>query len=109
MSDIFGEVDEEVRREQLKKLWERYGNYAIAAAFVVVLAVAAWRGYDWWGPQGRRGRGGLHVPRLADEGKHEDAAAAFAKVADSGRLPPAGPVAAGAEIGEPRSQGGGRA
>ena len=25
VSDIFNEVDEEVRREQLKKLWERYG------------------------------------------------------------------------------------
>ena len=41
-------VDEEVRREQLKKLWERYGNYMIAAAFAVVLAVAAYRGYEWW-------------------------------------------------------------
>ena len=46
MSDIFTEVDEEVRREQLKKLWERYGNYAIALAFLVVAAVAAWRAYD---------------------------------------------------------------
>jgi len=26
VSDIFTEVDEEVRREQLKNLWERYGN-----------------------------------------------------------------------------------
>src|SRR5262249_58447352 len=26
VSDIFQEVDEEVRREQLKKLWDRYGN-----------------------------------------------------------------------------------
>ncbi len=39
MSDIFTEVDEEVRREQLKKLWERYGNYAVAAA---VLGLANW-------------------------------------------------------------------
>ena len=30
VSDIFQEVDEEVRREQLKKLWERYGTYIIA-------------------------------------------------------------------------------
>jgi len=26
VSDIFNEVDEEVRREQLKKLWEQYGT-----------------------------------------------------------------------------------
>ena len=41
MSDIFHEVDEEVRREQLQKLWARYGNYAIAAAVLVVTAVTA--------------------------------------------------------------------
>jgi len=48
VSDIFHEVDEEVRREQLKKLWDRYGNYVVAAAFLLVAAVAAWRGYMWW-------------------------------------------------------------
>ena len=48
MSDIFQEVDEEVRREQLKKLWDRYGNYVVVAAFLVVAGVAAWRGYSWW-------------------------------------------------------------
>ena len=48
MSDIFQEVDEEVRREQLKKLWERYGNYVVAAAVLVVAGIAAWRAYDWW-------------------------------------------------------------
>ena len=39
MSDIFQEVDEEVRREQLKKLWDRYGNYVVAALVLVVAAV----------------------------------------------------------------------
>ena len=39
MSDIFQEVDEEVRREQLKKLWERY-QYLIVA---VVVAGPRWR------------------------------------------------------------------
>ena len=37
MADIFQEVDEEVRREQLKKLWERYGNFIIAACVLVVV------------------------------------------------------------------------
>ena len=36
MADIFHEVDEEVRREQLKKLWERYSVYFIAAAVLFV-------------------------------------------------------------------------
>ena len=46
MADIFQEVDEEVRREQLKKLWDRYGNLLIAGCILIVAAVAGWRGYD---------------------------------------------------------------
>ena len=86
MSDIFNEVDEEVRREQLKKLWDRYGNYVIAAAFMVVLAVAGWRGYDWWETRKAAEAGAAYdtAARLADEGKHEEAEAAFAKVATDG-------------------------
>ncbi|MGA7040123.1 MAG: tetratricopeptide repeat protein, partial [Pseudolabrys sp.] len=48
MADIFHEVDEEVRREQLKKLWDRYSLYLIAAAILIVAAIAAWRGYEYW-------------------------------------------------------------
>jgi hypothetical protein len=86
VSDIFDEVDEEVRREQLKKLWERYGNYVIAAAFVMVLAVAAWRGYEYWEARKAAEAGAAYdaATVLADEGKHEEAEAAFAKLAAEG-------------------------
>ena len=47
MADIFHEVDEEVRREQLKKLWERYSIHFIALAVLIVAAVGGWRGYEW--------------------------------------------------------------
>ena len=43
MSELFDEVDEEVRREQLKKLWDRYSIYIVAAAILVVAAVGGWR------------------------------------------------------------------
>lgn len=86
MSDIFNEVDEEVRREQLKKLWERYGNYLIAVAVVVVLAVAAWRGYEYWQARKAAEAGAAYdaATALADQGKHEEAEAAFAKLATGG-------------------------
>ena len=86
MSDIFDEVDEEVRREQLKKLWERYGNYLIAAAVAVVLAVAAWRGYEYWQARQAAEAGAAYdaATQLADQGKHEEAEAAFAKLATDG-------------------------
>lgn len=40
MTDVFREVDEDLRREQLKNIWTRYGRYFIAAAVLVVVAVA---------------------------------------------------------------------
>ena len=86
VSDIFQEVDEEVRREQLKKLWDRYGSYAVAAAFLLVAAVAAWRGYMWW--EGKKaaesGAAFEAAATLAETGKRSEAEAAFAKIAADG-------------------------
>jgi hypothetical protein len=86
VSDIFQEVDEEVRREQLKKLWDRYGIYAVAAAVLVVVGIAAWRGYSWWEAQKAAEAGAAFevASTLADAGKHQDAEAAFAKIAVEG-------------------------
>ena len=86
MTDIFQEVDEEVRREQLKRLWQRYGNYIAAACIIVVVAVGGWRGYEWW--QGKKaaesGAAFEQAVALADSGKREEAEAAFAKLATDG-------------------------
>jgi hypothetical protein len=86
VSDIFTEVDEEVRREQLKKLWDRYGNYVVAAVILVIAAVAAWRGYDYWQTRRAAEAGAAYdaAARLAEEGKHDEAEAAFAKLVTDG-------------------------
>jgi hypothetical protein len=86
VTDIFQEVDEEVRREQLKKLWERYGNHLIAVCILVVVAVGAWRGYEWWRAKqaAQSGAAFEQAVALAQSGKHEEAAAAFAKLAGDG-------------------------
>jgi hypothetical protein len=86
VSDIFNEVDEEVRREQLKKLWERYGNYLVALCVLVILGVAAWRGYDWWQAKqaAQSGPAFEQAAALAEAGKHQEAEAAFAKLATDG-------------------------
>jgi hypothetical protein len=86
LSDIFNEVDEEVRREQLAKLWKRYGNYVIAAVFLVVAGVATWRGYDYWQNRlaGQNGAAYDAAAKLAEEGKHGEAETAFAKIAADG-------------------------
>ena len=86
VSDIFREVDEEVRREQLKKLWDRYGNYVVAAAVLLVAAVAAWRAYMWWEAKKAAETGAAFeaAATLAETGKRGEAEAAFAKIAADG-------------------------
>ena len=47
MSELFDEVDEEVRRDQLKKLWDEYSIYIVAGALLIIAAVGGWRGYQY--------------------------------------------------------------
>ena len=43
MSDIFREVEEDVRRERLEQFWKRHGNWLIALAVLVLLGVGGWQ------------------------------------------------------------------
>jgi hypothetical protein len=86
VADIFQEVDEEVRRERLKKLWDRYGNLLVAGCIAIIVAVGAWRGYEWWQAKkaGETGATFENAVSLAETGKHQEAEAAFAKIAIDG-------------------------
>lgn len=86
LADIFHEVDEEVRRERLKRLWDRYGIILIVAAVLFVAAVAGWRFYQHRqaGFAAESGAAFDQAVALADEGKHEEAQAALAKIAKTG-------------------------
>jgi hypothetical protein len=86
VSDIFNEVDEEVRREKLQKLWERYQGLIIGGVVLFILAVGGWRGYAWWEAKKSAEAGGAFQAAmiLSSEGKHAEAEAAFAKVAEQG-------------------------
>lgn len=46
MSDVFREVNEDLRREQLKQLWNKYGKFVVAIAVLIVVAVAAYQYLD---------------------------------------------------------------
>jgi hypothetical protein len=84
--DIFQEVDEEVRREQLKKLWDRYGTLLIALCVLVIAGIGSWRGYDYWQAKkaGETGAAFEQAAILAESGKHKEAEAAFAKIGAQG-------------------------
>jgi hypothetical protein len=86
VSDIFQEVDEEVRRERLEQLWKRYGNFVIAIGFVILAGIGGWRGYVYWEERKAAQVGAAFeaASTLAEEGKHAEAEAAFAKIAAEG-------------------------
>ena len=86
MSDIFREIDEELRRDNLLKLWSRYGRYIIAlAVFALVVAggIVAWRDHQLSErlAQSARYAGAL---TLARDGKEADAVKVFAAIGREG-------------------------
>jgi hypothetical protein len=86
VSDIFSEVDEEVRRERLQKLWAQYGVYLIAGCVLLVVAVGGWRSYEWWEAKKAAEAGSAFqaAATLSGEGKNKEAEEAFAKLAATG-------------------------
>jgi hypothetical protein len=51
MSDVFREVDEEVRRDKAAEFWKKHGNKLIAATVLVIAGVAGWQ--FWQNQQAR--------------------------------------------------------
>lgn len=86
MSEIFHEIDEDLRREQIKKLWERYSIVVIAAAILVVASVGGWRGYEYLEAKKAAEAGSAFEAAigLSEQGKKTEAEAAFAKIAADG-------------------------
>jgi hypothetical protein len=86
VSDIFREIDEELRRDNLLKLWSRYGRYVIAIAvlaLVIAGGIVAWRDHQ---ASERRAQGARYSSALAlvRESKGGDAAKVFAALAQEG-------------------------
>ena len=83
MSDIFHEIDEDIRRERLGRLWKRLGPYVIALAVLIVVGVGGWRAWEYYSKQqaietGERYEAAL---ALAADGKHAEAEAALQALA----------------------------
>jgi hypothetical protein len=75
LSDIFREVEEDVRRERLEKFWKSYGAWVIAFAVLVLAGVGA---YEFW----RR-------HEAAEAAKASDAYAAAQRISDPAQAAPA--------------------
>ena len=85
MSDesLFREVDEEVRREQLEKLWKRYGNWFMAFSLGIIVAVAGFKAWQYYQVKQAEAAGEAYIKalNLYDAGKKEEAALRLADLA----------------------------
>ena len=88
MSDdsFFREVNEEMRQDQARLIWDRYGPDAMALAVLVVLATAAFVAYEYW-TDGRANRSGDAFSQaliLANDGKNDEALGALEQLEADG-------------------------
>lgn len=86
MADIFNEVDEEVRRERMKRLFDKYGLYILILAVVFVAGIAGWRGWEYYQNQ-RAAEFGVQfeaASALAEAGKFAEAEKDFSRISADG-------------------------
>jgi hypothetical protein len=80
VTDIFHEVEEDVRRERYAQLWKQYGDYLMAAAALIVVGVAAWQLWQRYQLNQRIEASNAYIVALETRDP-EKAASAFAKLA----------------------------
>ena len=51
MADIFDEINEEMKQDRMKALWQRFGKYVIAVVVAVVAGVSLTQGYGYFTQQ----------------------------------------------------------
>lgn len=79
VSDIFQEVEDDLRAERARKLAQKWGGVALAAGLVVIAATGAWQGWRWYQAREARTAAGTYLTlhRAADT-----AGADLAQIAD---------------------------
>jgi hypothetical protein len=86
VSDIFREIDDELRRDNLLQLWSRYARYIIAGAVLLVLigtGIFAWRQHLASERMAQANRYSAALA-LVRQGKETEAAKLFAALANDG-------------------------
>lgn len=86
MSDIFREVEEEVRRERFEQIWKQYGDYIIAGVALIIIAVAGWQLWTRYDLNQRQKASEtlIAAQQLADSGNFVKSAPAFEVLAKDG-------------------------
>ncbi len=83
---FFREVDEDYRREQITKFFQRYAAYLMGAAFIIVAVVAGYS-IEKWRRAEQAAQGGDALTKaltLSEAGKQDDARKALSSLSESG-------------------------
>jgi hypothetical protein len=83
---LLREIDEEIRQEHYEKLWSQYGKLIIAAAVLLVVSVAGYKGWQSYDLSQRTESGHQFAVAMASgaDGDIGAAQSAFAALADDG-------------------------
>ncbi|MCW2237107.1 tetratricopeptide repeat protein [Azospirillum canadense] len=88
MSDIFREVDEDLRRDRMERLFKRYGGIMLAGALVIVAGTGGYTAWRSWQQSQHQKETAALAAALSQTGqgpeKGVEALAAFAGKADPG-------------------------
>jgi len=85
VADIFREIEDDLKHEHYRRLWQRYGKWVLAAAIVLVLGTAAAVGWREYETSQRLEESAAYASALAAVGvAPEEADAALATLADKG-------------------------
>src|SRR5690606_14208839 len=80
------EVNEEIRKEQVKALWDRHGTALVALVVLILVGTCGYVGYRYW-DETRANRSGdaySQALALADSGTSDEALAALADLEKDG-------------------------
>jgi len=82
MSDIFREVDEDIRQEKYRRLWSRFGPWVIGVAVLIVIGTGGYRGWLYWEEQQSQGAGDkfFDAVQLSEAGNYQEAAALYGEL-----------------------------
>ena len=88
MSDIFREVDEDLRRDRMERLYKRYGGVVLAAALAIVAGTGGYTAWRNWQQSQHQQETAALAAALSQAGQGADkgveALASFAAKADPG-------------------------
>lgn len=82
MSDIFREVDDDIRQEKYRRLWSRFGPLVIGVAVLIVAVTGGYRGWLYWQEQQSQGAGDkfFEAVALSEAGDYQQAAEIYGEL-----------------------------